>query len=322
VERLSLPPADAWRPVRTVLGDIPYESLGITDAHNHVWIDPVPGADPAAPVLDQYCQIRDEIKLYREAGGASLLDCQPGGCGRNGNKLAELSDAAGVNIIACTGFHRQRYYAPQHWLFGASCERAAEFFARELSSALDETADRPKPVRAGFIKIALESAWDDTPQAALEGATAAAQQTGAMVEIHTEKGGLAEKVAIFFEDHGVSPTHLVLCHMDKRPDPGLHAELARFGAILEYDTFYRPKYQPESRLWTLIGQMVEAGLSDHVALATDMAESAMYATIGNGPGLASLPGEIKHRLAGLGISERSIQQMLGGNIARRLAGLD
>jgi phosphotriesterase-related protein len=296
--------------------------LGITDAHNHVWIEPNPQADPAAPVLNQYNPINDELKLYRAAGGGSLLDCQPGGCGRNATKLAQLSKASGVNIIACTGFHRQKYYSPDHWLFSTSSEQARAYFVQELISALEETKDQPEPIRAGFIKIALESAWGDTPQATLEGAADAAYQTGSLVEIHTEKGRLAEKAAIYFEDHGVASHQLVLCHLDKKPDPGLHAELARFGALLEYDTFYRPKYEPESRLWPLIHKMVAAGLSDHVALATDMAEGEMYTTIGNGPGLASLPTEIQSKLRQIGISESSIQQMLGGNIARRLAGLD
>ena len=40
----------AARPVITVQGPLQYERLGITDAHNHMWIEPVPGADPSAPV--------------------------------------------------------------------------------------------------------------------------------------------------------------------------------------------------------------------------------------------------------------------------------
>jgi len=321
-ERSSPQSPGAARPVRTVLGEIPYESLGITDAHNHVWIDPIPGADPAAPVLDQYDKIKEELKLYRSAGGGSLLDCQPGGCGRNANKLAQISRATGVHIIACTGFHRKRYYSPEAWLFTTRPEQASEYFLQELTSALEETKEQPEPVRAGFIKVALESAWNDSPLCALEGAAEAATQTGCLVEVHTEKGGLAEKAAIFFEGAGIAPKQLVLCHMDKRPDFGLHMELARFGALLEYDTFYRPKYEPETKLWPLIKKMAEAGLSNQLALATDMAEAEMYATIGNGPGLASLPTEIKLKLIKIGIQENSIRQMLGGNIARRLAGLD
>jgi phosphotriesterase-related protein len=110
--------------------------------------------------------------------------------------------------------------------------------------------------------------------------------------------------------------------MDKRPDPGLHKELARLGVLLEYDTFYRPKYNPSENLWPLIEKMVDAGFSDRVALATDMAEPEFYRFIGGGAGLASLPSEIQDQLTKKGIPETARKQMLGSNIARRLAGIN
>jgi 5-phospho-D-xylono-1,4-lactonase len=191
-----------------------------------------------------------------------------------------------------------------------------------LTQGCEETRSSAEPVRAGFIKVALEADWKRTPQAALEGTAEAARITGALIAVHTEKGALAEKAIIYFEERGVSPTQLVLCHLDKRPDISLHTELARFGVLLEYDTFYRSKYEPETRLWPLIERMVELGFSNRVALATDMAEAHMYKSIGDGPGLASLPTEIKSRLNQMGVQEDAIQEMLGENIARRLAGLD
>jgi predicted metal-dependent phosphotriesterase family hydrolase len=314
-------PPNAPRPVMTVQGPVPYEQLGITDAHNHVWIAPLPGMSEACPVLNQYDLILKELVEYRSWGGDSLLDCQPGGCGRDGTKLLELSNASRVNIIACTGFHLKKYYPAEHWLWSASNSKVCESLSSDLEVGLAETINTPSPVRAGFIKIALEAIWSDCPQAAIEGAASAAVMTGAMLEIHTEKGALAEKVCIYLTDLGVPPHLLVLCHMDKRPDIGLHKALANFGLLLEYDTFYRPKYDPESRLWPLIEQMVSAGLADRVALATDMAEAALYHNIGGGPGLASLPGEIQERLTVIGIAEIDRKQMLGGNIARRLAGI-
>jgi phosphotriesterase-related protein len=142
-----------------------------------------------------------------------------------------------------------------------------------------------------------------------------------MVEIHTEKGTLAEKACIYFMDKGVLPQQLVLCHMDKRADVSLHKALANLGVLLEYDTFYRPKYDPASNLWPLLEQMVNAGFGDRIALATDLAEAALYHHIGDGPGLASLPGEIQDTMKQKGFPETAIKQMLGENIARRLGGL-
>lgn len=308
--------------VMTVHGPLPYTELGLTDAHNHMWIDRVPGADPGSPVLDQFDLILKELIEYREKGGGALLDCQPPGCGRNANRLLALSTASGVKLIACTGFHRKKYYPPEHWLWSASPERICDFLLSELGYGLAETLDSSTPIRAGFIKIALEASWADCPHNALEAAAETAHKSGALMEIHTEKGALAEKACLFFTDRDVLPRQLVFCHMDKRADLSLQKELARLGVLLEYDTFYRPKYNPSENLWPLIEGMVAAGFADRVALATDMAEAELYHFLGGGPGLASLPGEIQNQLREKGIPEAARKQMLGGNIARRLAGLN
>ena len=117
-------------------------------------------------------------------------------------------------------------------------------------------------MRAGFIKIALEAEWDQCPQNCIEAAAAAALQTHALMEIHTEKGALAERACTYFLSAGLSPHQLVFCHMDKRPDLGLHKALADTGVALEYDTFFRPKYDPAGNLWPLLERMVADGYAD------------------------------------------------------------
>jgi predicted metal-dependent phosphotriesterase family hydrolase len=308
------------RLVNTVLGPVSYDKLGITDAHNHVWIDSIPGAHPESPVLNLFDPILAELTNYRKSGGESILDCQPGGCGRDGNVLVRLSERSEVNIVASTGFHRKKYYPPDYWLFNASEGKAVEYFIAELTMGMEETINTPKPALAGFIKIALGDRWSDCPQNLLRAVAETARQTWAIVEIHTEKGILAERSVIFFEDLGITPSQLVLCHMDKRPDFVLHADLARNGLMLEYDTFFRLKYDPETNLWPLIQEMVEAGMGSQIALATDMADSGMYKFIGKGPGLASFPCQIKARLRQMGVHEDVIRQLLGENIAQRLIG--
>jgi phosphotriesterase-related protein len=233
-----------------------------------------------------------------------------------------LSKGSGVNLIACTGFHRKKYYAPDHWPWKAGAQDISDFLCSELHEGLLETLKTASPVRAGFIKIALEATWAKCPHSALEGAADAALKSRALMEIHTEKGALAEKACIYFMDMGLWPSQLVLCHMDKRPDANLQTELARLGVLLEYDTFHRPKYEPSENLWPLLEKMVSAGFADRIALATDLAEAGLYHFLGGGPGLASLPGEIRDQLNEKGIPEAAQKQMLGGNIARRLAGIN
>jgi len=53
-----------------------------------------------------------------------------------------------------------------------------------------------------------------------------------------------------------------------------------------------------------------------------MAEAKMYRSLGGGPGLASLPGEIRSCMEKSGIPAVDIHKMIGENIIRRLAGLN
>ncbi len=296
------------------------DELGITDAHNHVWIAPVEGAAPGSPRLDDFTASLRELAYYRQAGGDALLDCQPGGCGRDGRVLAGLARASGVRLIGCTGFHLRRYYPSEDGLWQLDAQAACDLFAGELLKGMRETLDSQggEPVQAGFIKTACQAELAQSPLVLLEGAAHAARQTGAAVMVHTEQGADAESILRFFIDQGLSAYKLVICHIDKRPDFGLHRELASEGALLEYDTFFREKYDPERNLWPLLDRMLQAGLSGSLALATDLADSAMWQVRG-GPGLAALPGVIQLRLRGMGLEARVIQALLGGNILRRLA---
>jgi predicted metal-dependent phosphotriesterase family hydrolase len=312
-------PAPSRGLVTTVLGPVEHGALGIVDAHGHVWIEPVPGALAPGPILADREPILAELRAFREAGGGAIVDCQPRGCGRNGNVLAGLSRASGVALVACTGFHRRRYYAPDDPVWGLDESTAADHFIAELQSGLFETRGGPVPVRAGFVKAACEVTLAETPRTLLSGAAWAARQTGAAIAVHTERGETAEAIVRFLASEGVGVQQMILCHMDKRPDFALHRELAQAGVLLEYDTFHRPKYDPEANLWPLIAQMVAAGLDGSVALATDMADPALWA-YGGGPGLTSLPTRVRVRLRELDLPNTAIQRMLGTNIACRLAG--
>lgn len=303
--------------VMTVLGSVQPGMLGVCDAHNHLWIQAVPGGAPDAPVLAEEQLVLDGLRAYREAGGASLLDCQPGReCGRDARALVRISQASGVQVVSCTGFHRRRYYPPCCTLWEMPADALARHFLDELAFGTLETRGALHPVRAGYVKAAIESRLEDTPQAALEGALSAARERGAALMVHTEKGSQAERLVAFCAARGLPPARLVLFHIDKRPDFGLHRELAEAGVLLEYDTFYRPQYDPETHLWPLIRRMAAADLAHAVALGTDMAAPEMWASP---PGLPGLLTVIRPRLQAEGLPAAAVEAMCGGNIARRLA---
>ena len=307
--------------VMTVTGPVAPAEMGITDAHTHVWIEAIPGTVPGLPQLTDQQNIVAELVDYRNSGGKTLVDCQPGGCGRNGRIMQELSDRSGVQIVACTGFHLKKYYRPGYWLYRpeVTVDEVQAYFAGEISQGLEETRQLRQPVLAGFIKIAAEADINDTPAGLIEAAALAARQTGVAIEVHTEKGSDAEKIATRFQQHGLPFSRLILCHMDKRPDLGLHQELAQAGIVLEYDTFYRVKYRPDQNVWPLLESMVASGLEQQIVLATDMAEAALWARLGGGLGQTAFINQIMSRLQAIGFISETVMRLMGGNIANRLA---
>ena len=303
----------------TVSGFVPLEEIGITDAHSHVWIDAVAGADPSAPVLNETAPILEGLAEFRAAGGSTIIDCQPPNCGRDANHLRELSTRSGVHLVACTGFHLRRYYANDAAsLWQMSAQAACDFFVDEIRAGLTETRSNDV-VHPGFIKIAAEATLADSPLHLFEAAAYASRETGCAIQMHTERGAGIEDFVAFFAQHGLPPEKLILCHVDKRPDVGLHREMIGAGYLLEYDTFFRPKYAPEQHLWTLIPALVVAGGADGIALATDMAGGEWWPGLGGSPGPAAFLTQIKPRLDALGLDAGTLSNLMGGNIARRLA---
>ncbi|MBI1877018.1 MAG: hypothetical protein HYR94_02060 [Chloroflexi bacterium] len=303
--------------VQTVTGPVPVENIKIADGHGHVWICPPEGINPEARlILDNARAIEAELKDFRLAGGDTIVDCQPGGCGRDARMLVKLAEATQLHLTATTGFHLQRYYPPDYWLWSASEEVAAAYFAEELTSGMRETDGA---VPATTIKVGYDGTFKGQNRILLEAAAEAARQTGAAVLFHTEEGQNVEALPLFFNDRGVACDHLYLCHVDKRPDIGLHRELAQAGALLGYDTFVRPKYKPDRAVWPLLKEMVALGLGRHVAIGLDMASSSMWRHYGGQPGMVVLPDQLIPRLRAEGIADAIIDRLVGQNVAEYLA---
>jgi phosphotriesterase-related protein len=298
--------------LQTVTGLAPVEAVRLADAHTHAWIEPPLGAETRLELHD-FDAIQAELADFKQAGGTLLVDCQPGGCGRDARQLRQLSDKTGLLITAVTGFHQRKYYPPDAYIWTASAEQAATFFIEELTVGMAET-----DILAALLKIGYEGVIEGQTRVLMEAVAEASRQTGAGILFHTEAGKNVEALLPFFEERGVAPARLYLCHVDKRPDFGLHRELAEAGLLLGYDTFLRPKYQPETGVWPLLRSMVGAGLRGHVAIGLDLARASMWRFGGGELGLLALPNQIIPRLRAEGFDDQTIVSLTAQNIARFL----
>jgi phosphotriesterase-related protein len=304
----------------TVNEPVSPEKIGVTDSHAHVWIESLSANEPDWPCLNEFEKAQQELNAFKQAGGTTVIDCQPGGAGRNSRQLKDLSTQTGINIVASTGFHLKKYYPEDFWLFSASSQSAEAFFVKELNETMQETMGEEKPIRAGQIKTACPADPAMWPRALMEAAAKAASATGTAIHVHTEKGACAIQILEFYTKCGLDPEKLILAHMDKRPDFILHKSLIKAGVLLEYDTFSRDKYTPEKNVWPLIIKLADAGLLDRgITLANDLAYKSEWQAYGGTPGLASLPGIIIPRLKTIGLNQNTIKKITGENIASRLA---
>ena len=74
--------------VRTVLGDISPESLGVTYMHEHLIIESeIVKKDYEHIYLPSTEDAVTEVLLCKKAGVKSMVDCMPTGSGRNPQKL-------------------------------------------------------------------------------------------------------------------------------------------------------------------------------------------------------------------------------------------
>lgn len=294
--------------VRTVLGDVPAADLGTCYAHEHVLIrgGMQVKLDPDF-LLDDRDRATREVEEFHAAGGTSLVDMIPCGLGRDPEGLQEVARRTGVHIVAATGFHTERYYDTDHWLYHYSAGQIAELYRAEIEQGMDQWGYRGPIIRrtsarAGVIKVAtLYYRWNAHTERWFEAAAMAQRATGAPIASHTENGVLGDRQVDALIARGVPPSHIVIGHIDKNVDPFVHADLAARGVFLEYDSPSRLKYGPDADAVGLIRAAVEGGYERQILLGMDLARRSYYPTYGGGPGLRYLLDTFVPRLEAEGL---------------------
>jgi phosphotriesterase-related protein len=235
-----------------------------------------------------------EVGAAAAIGLGAAVDAMPCDAGRNVAKLAELSRRTGVHVIAPTGLHHDRYYGPAHWSHRLSADEIAGLFIADVVEGIDAN-DYSGPIvarsshRAGVIKVAgSDGGLSPRDERVFEAAAITHVRTGVPILTHCEHGTGAPEQVRFLVDRGVDPGHLVLSHVDKVVDRGLHRELAAAGAVLEYDGSFRWKDGEPNGTLQLLEWMAEDGLAGHVVLGMDAARQGYYAVYGGRPGLTWL----------------------------------
>ena len=194
--------------VRTVLGPIPVEAIGVTLMHEHILLDasswwkrPCCGSEIAIaerpldismigdlrmnPFLNRdNCGLLDvraaieELNHFVEYGGKTIVDPTNLGIGRDPSALQRISRRSGLNIVMGAGFYLEPSHPP--YVRDMSVETIAEAIARDCGLSEDEPE-----VCAGIIgEIGISKDFTPAEEKVLRGAARASKLSGAPLSVH------------------------------------------------------------------------------------------------------------------------------------------
>jgi predicted metal-dependent phosphotriesterase family hydrolase len=316
--------------VRTVLGDVDEATLGRMNYHEHLFqVTPLLPGDE----LDDEASSTAEAALLRQSGFDSMIDATPIGLARDPLALARISSSLGLGVVATTGAHHSGHYPESHWIRQADERRLAEWFRADIEYGMpaaddaDRVAGRAaepavhqgRPIRAGIAKAGI-GYWSIPAfeRRVLAAVAATHRATGCPVMVHLEAGSATFEVLDILARDGVPASAVVLAHIDRNPDPVLHADLAAAGAYLGYDGFARSRNWPDSVLLDCALDAIERGAGERIVIGGDVARRQRYIAYGGMPGLEYVGRRVVPQLierAGVALANRILIE----NPARLLA---
>lgn len=350
--RRSVPNSDMSGMAQTVLGAVSPETLGPTTTHEHLLIDFVCMFRPPSvasdihrayqPVgLDNLGWIRydpfrnrdnlqlvdeetaiSEARLFKLAGGGTIVDVTTIGIGRDPLGLAHIARATGLNIVMGAGYYVDAVH-PEGMDDKSELELEKEM-AAEITVGVGDTG-----VRAGIIgEIGCTWPLTDNERKVVRAAARVQQETGASILIHPGRNEAAPfEILEVIAKAGGALDRVVMGHLDRTlQDVGRVIELAQSGCYLEYDLFgWETSYYTFSTVdmpndgqriaW--IKRLADEGYAGRVVLAQDI-WGKHYLTKYGGFGYGHILTNIVPRMREAGISRADVDAMIVSNPARIL----
>ncbi|MFJ9752168.1 MULTISPECIES: phosphotriesterase [Streptomyces] len=295
--------------VRTVLGDVRSEELGVCDAHDHLFLSSpqLPGQE-----LNDASAARAELDAFRAAGGSAVVQWTPYGMGRRAADLPPLSRAAGVHLVCATGMHQAAHYAPE--LLDEVRGRLADVFVSELTVGIGTSG-----VRAGLVKVAGGfHALDAHARWTMTAAAEAHHATDAPIAVHLEAGtGALDVLDLLCAELGVPPHRVILGHLNRSPDLLVHREAAASGCWLAFDGPSRAHHATDWRMPDAVLALAEAGFGHRLLLGGDTVVAGARSVDG-GPGMPYLLRRVRPRLTPA-LGEELVERVLVDNPGQAFA---
>ena len=348
---MAVPGGDHVR-VNTVRGPVPAADLGMTLTHEHLicdWTKPLTEPEGGAEAalfassvdaslhwllaenpaccrdnarLEDVTAVVDELQLFIDAGGRTVVDCTNGDIGRDPLALLEISERTGLNVVMGSGWYVHAYH--ESATASATADELYDRLLAEFADGVDGTGVRP-----GIIgEIGVSPQFTDAEKVRLRAAARAQLKLGVPLFVHLPgwQRRALEVLDIVLGEEGVRPEAVVLCHMDPScEDAAYQREVAERGAWLEFDMIGMPNYFPgegqspaPDQTAAAIARLVDAGFASRLLLSHDTSVKSMW-TRNGGNGIAYVPRLFLPRLERHGVPAAVTADLLIVNPGRLFA---
>jgi phosphotriesterase-related protein len=337
------------RVVHTVLGPIHPGDLGVTLAHEHLWMDSTPllkvhgyratdagpwdaaaaaearwnpGSHPDNYHLTDVSAAVEELAPFVRAGGRSIVELTPPSLGRDPLRVREIAERSGVHVVLGAGQYLEPVHEP--WVASATEAEITDRLLVELDEGIGGSGIRPgifgeigtsDPVRPGEVRV-------------LRAVAAASVTCGLAVSVHLHPWGHEGPAVLgLLVSAGAMPERVILGHLNTAIDrPDQLRALADTGATLGFDLFgfdhslLGPgRWPPSDRdVAATIAALVGDGYSDRIVLGQDVGVRTRLRRWG-GWGYAHLLEHVVPVMREFGLGDAALEAMLVRNPARLLA---
>lgn len=311
--------------VCTVLGDVPPTQLGTIDYHEHLFqVSPLL---PGDELTDEDRSGREAASLAR-AGISTIVEATPIGLGPQPAAVARISAASGLRAVHATGAHHVGHYRADDPMLAAGTASLADRFTADILDGFRDDAGDPlvRPdggrIRAGLVKAGVRY-WAIGPfeERVLAAAAQTHRRTGCPVMVHLEHGSAGHEVLDRLHAAGVRLGSVVLAHIDRNLDPGLHLSLIERGVLIGYDGMARHREAPDSALIGCLTEVIDGGGAEGIVIGGDVARATRYLAYGGMPGLTYLATRFLPRLKSA-IAPSAYAAVTRGNASRWLTFVD
>ena len=307
--------------IRTMLGDIAPEDLGVTYSHEHLVCRPAYWQERGEEdlLLDDPEKTKQDVLLFKAAGGKSIVDATAVDYGRDPEAVRTISAETGVQIVGTAGFNKSflwqakmpgRDMTYHEWIEQTPIDDLARFVIGEVETGMNGT-----DIRAGQVKFGTGyNSINPLEIKTIRAVARAHHATGAPIHSHTESGTMGLEQMRYLREEGIDLCNVCFGHMDRNPDPYMHLRIAETGAYLCFDGIGKIKYGPESTRVACVLSLFSHGYGDQVLVSGDTARKSYYASYKHGLGLGYILGTWAPRLT----DEANNAGMNGEEIVRRI----